>query len=415
MEPYRIKVIEPLNIVTKKLRKKILIQTGYNPFLIPAEYVTIDLISDSGTGAMSAQQWAEMVQAREAFSGSCAYYKFVKMAKDITKFPFIQPVHQGRPAENILFKIILKPGDVVLSNAHFETTRANVESLGCRAIDISKPEPPFFGNIDIARLNEILNRSKNVKMVILTMTNNTNGGQPVSLDNIMKTRQLTKKYNILLVFDACRFADNVYLIKEYLRSKWSMKSLCQRIFKLGDILYLSNKKDGLVNIGGFIGVRNKKIYDQLALEIIQQESYPSAGGLAARDLAAMTIGLKDSLNEGFLRSHIQSVRYLGQTLKKNGVRIFEPIGGHAVVVIPNDDFPYVAFSLASEIYLKTGIRVGIFENSVRLALPRRVYTKDQLKYVGEAIGKIYRQKLPKLKLINKPKHFFNFFARFKKD
>lgn len=413
-EPFRIKVVEPLIVVPQKIRKRVLIKAGYNQFLIPARYVTIDLISDSGTGAMSSNQWAAMIQAREDFAGQNATTDFISTAKEITGFPYIQPVHQGRTAENILFNILLKKGDRVLSNMHFATTRENIKSLGCQAIDIPRPEPPFCGNIDIERLTKLIARSKKAKMVILTITSNSMGGQPLALDNIKKTRHITKKKEILLVFDACRFADNVYLIKKYTKSKQSIKSLCQKIFSLCDVVYLSSKKDGLVNIGGFIGMRDKKMFDHLQSEIIKRESFPSSGGLAARDLAAMTIGLKESLNEAFLHAHINSVGYLAKILKKQGVKIFEPVGAHGVVILPKHKFRYAAFSLAAEIYLQTGIRTGVFGNNVRLALPRRVYTKDHLTYVGESVGKIYRGKLPKLKLINRPTTFFNFFVRFKR-
>jgi tyrosine phenol-lyase len=405
-EPYRIKIVEPLIKTTKNIRRKVLQKAGYNPFLIPAKYVTIDLVSDSGTGAMSSDQLSEMIKAREDFAGQKTSEDFINIAKEITNFPYIQPVHQGRTAENILFKILLKPGDIVLSNTHFETTRGNIESLGCKAIDIPKPKPPFYGNIDIDKLAKFIKRSKRVKMVILTMTNNTNGGQPISLDNIRR--------KILLVFDACRIADNAFLIKDYTKSRLSIKKICQNKFRFADIVYLSSKKDGLVNIGGFIGVRDKKIYEKLAFEIIRQESFPSSGGLAARDMAAMTIGLQEALNEDFLQAHINGLRYLAKILKEHKIKIFEPVGGHGIVIKPKRKFPYAAFALAAEVYLQTSIRGGVFDNNFRLAIPRRVYTKNHLAYVGESISRIYGGKLPRLKPVNRPKNFFNFFAKFKK-
>jgi len=413
-EPYRIKVVEPIPIVSKAKREKVLKEAGYNPFFISANCVTIDLISDSGTSAMSTGQWSEIIEAREDFSGQEANEEFLKTAREITGFSYIQSVHQGRSAENILFKMLLKPGDIVVSNTHFETTRDNIEELGCEAVDIPKPDPPFYGNIDLDRLAKILKKRKKVKMVVMTISNNIKGGQPISLDNISKTKNITRSYGILLVFDASRFADNAYLIKRYTKSNESIKNLCLRMFRFADILYLSSKKDGLVNIGGFIGLRERKFFDRLAFEIIRQESYPSSGGLAARDVAAMRVGLKESIDEDFLCSHIENVQYLGRILKENGVKIFEPVGGHGVVVIPKEVFPYAAFSLSAEIYSRTGIRVGVFADDVRLAIPRRVYTRGHLKYVGESIAKIYGNKLIKLKLVNRPKRFFNFFARFKK-
>jgi tryptophanase len=251
-------------------------------------------------------------------------------------------------------------------------------------------------------------------MIILTMTSNSNAGQPISLDNIKEVRAMTKKHKIVLVFDACRFADNAYLIKKYTKSKKSILSLCRDIFGLCDIVYLSSKKDGLVNIGGFIGLRDKTLFERLQTEIIRQESFPSSGGLAARDLAAMAVGLRESLDESFLRAYHASIEHLATILKDYGVKIFEPVGGHGVVVIPQRTQKYAGFSLAAQLYVETGIRAGIFGNNVRLAIPRRVYTKDQLTFVAESIGKIYDKKLPKLRITNRPKTFFNFFARFKK-
>jgi tryptophanase len=414
VEPYRIKVIEPLNRVPRKVRVKIIIQAGYSPFLIPAQYVTIDLISDSGTGAMSTQQWAAMLSAREDFAGQKAHADFVRIAQKITRLPYIQPVHQGRTAEHILFSLLLKPGDRVLSNTLFATTRENIRALWCKPINIPKSEPLFYGNINVAKLEKSLKQTHTVKMVILTMTNNTNAGQPISLDNIREVQNITKRHKITLVFDACRFADNAYLIKKYTKSKKSIPRLCRDIFDLCDIVYLSSKKDGLVNIGGFIGLRDKALFERLQTEIIKQESFPSSGGLAARDLAAMTIGLQESLDESFLRVYHASIEYLAQTLKNYGVKIFEPVGGHGVVVIPRQKQKYAAFSLAAQLYVETGIRAGIFENNLRLAIPRRVYTKDHLAFVAESIAKIYTKKLPTLRIRNRPRTFFNFFARFKK-
>ncbi len=413
MEPYRIKVIEPLRKTTRNQRVEILKKTGYNLFLIPARYVYLDFISDSGTGAMSAWAWSEMIAAEEDFSGQKASEDFINIARKITGFPFIQPVHQGRTAENILFNLFFKKGDRIISNTHFETTRANLEKIGCAVTDIPDFTPPFCGNIDLNRLESAVKKDNKIKAVVLTLTNNIKGGQPVSLENIKQTHRIIKKIGALLIFDASRFADNAYFIKKYSDSRKSISSICHEMFRYCDILYLSSKKDGLVNIGGFIGLRDRKKYEQLREKIIEQESYPSSGGLAARDLAAMAVGLKESIDEEFLKSHIEKVRYLGKVLKNNGVKIFEPLGGHGVVIIPKSNNPYPAYTLGAMIYLETGIRGGVFGNEFRLAIPRRVYTSEHLKYAGEAISFVYNKK-PKftLKLINRPKTFFNFFARF---
>lgn len=411
-EPYRIRVVEPLPFVTLRTRRRVIKAAGYNPFLLPAKYVMIDLISDSGTGAMTTHQWAAMLRTREDFAGQESYEEFTKQARRLTGFSYIQPVHQGRSAENILFKILLKPGDVVLANTHFETTRCNIEALGCRAVDLPSDEPPFLGNIDITRLKKSLMSNKAVRMVILTCTNNIKGGQPVSLENITETGQITQKHGIPLILDASRFADNAYLIKEHSRLGVGVKTICQRMFAAADIVYLSCKKDGLVNIGGFIGMRSRRLYDKLINEVIRQEAYPTSGGLAARDIAAMSLGLVDALHEDFLRAHISSVRYLAEVLKKNDVRIIEPVGGHAVVVMPRKGHRYFSFALAAQVFLKTGVRGGVFEECFRLAIPRRVYTKDQLRYAGESIASLYGSELPGLRLVNRPREFFNFRARF---
>jgi tryptophanase len=414
MEPYRIKVIEPLRYTSRSLRNKILKQVGYNLFNIPARYVYIDFISDSGTGAMSSHTWARMMEAEEDFSGQRASEEFVTIAKKITQFTYIQPVHQGRVAENILFNILFKKGDKIISNTHFETTRANLEKIGCIPVDIPDLTPPFCGNIALEKLESILKKERNIKAVLMTLTNNIKGGQPVSLENIKKVYELVKKREILLIFDASRFATNAYLIKKYIKTRDSILKICHQMFKYSDILYLSSKKDGLVNIGGFIGVRDKRLYELLREKIIEQESYPSSGGLASRDLAAMAESLKESIDEDFLKSHNEQVNLLGDVLKENGVKIFEPVGGHGVVIIPLWNMPYAAFTLGAHIYLETGIRGGVFGNELRLAIPRRVYTTSHLRFSGEAIGRVYKNKpLFSLKPINRPKSFFNFFARFR--
>jgi tryptophanase len=412
MEPYRIKVVEPIPKISKRLRANVLHSAGYNMFQVPARYVMIDLISDSGTGAMTAQQWASMLNAREDFAGQQSSERFILATQKVTGLEYIQPVHQGRTAEDILFGLLLRKGDVVLANTHFETTRANIESLGCRAIDLPSNELPYLGNIDVERMKQQFRRHKRVRMVILTITSNINGGQPVSIANIALARRLTREYHALLVLDACRFADNAYLIKEYGRLRSNVKSIGKRIFGYCDMAYMSNKKDGLANIGGFIGVRSKQLHERVRDEVIRQEAYPSSGGLAARDVAAMTEGLFDATNEEFLRSHISNIRYLAHTLKDNGVPVFEPVGGHAVVILPKKQ-KYYSYALAAEVYVHTGIRGGVFGNSYRLALPRRVYTREHLQYVGEAIGKVYASDVPKLRVVNRPGEFFNFFAQFR--
>ena len=254
---------------------------------------------------------------------------------------------------------------------------------------------------------------KGVRAIIMTLTNNIKGGQPVSIANIKAVSQIAKKYGILLIFDASRFADNAFLNKEYDHLRGSVRHISRHIFNFCDIVYLSSKKDGLVNIGGFIGMRDQTLYKVLQTKIIQQESYPSSGGLAARDIAAMNLGLSEATNEDFLKSHIGHLRYLARLLKKNSVAVFEPVGGHGIVIFTRQNFKYAAYSLGAVLFVEAGIRGGVFNDEFRLALPRRVYTKSHLEYVANALCRIYLMILPRLTLVNKPQHFFNFFARFK--
>ncbi len=411
-EPYRIKTVEPLPYVSKAAREKILAAAGYNPFHIAADSVEIDLISDSGTGAMSSRQWSEVVGAREDFSGQQSYTDFVATARDILGFRYIQPVHQGRAAESLLFRLLLQPGDVALSNTFFETTRSNIEALGCEAVDLPDPGPPFCGNIHLERLEQALRRHARARLVVMTVTSNIMGGQPVALDNIVRARELAEARGATLVLDASRFAGNAFLVKELTRSRRSLRRLCCEIFAASHIAYLSCKKDGLANVGGLIGFNDGVLQENLAQQVIRQESFPSAGGLAARDLAAMTVGLKEAVDERIVGAHVASVRFLAAELKRHGARIFEPIGAHGLVIEPRGGTEHEAFALAAEIYRESGIRAGVFDGRVRLAVPRRVYTQNHLAHVGEVVGRVYQRDLMRLRCVHAPEEFFNFFARF---
>jgi tryptophanase len=411
MEPYRIKVIEPLLHVSRRVRMRALENAGFNPFQLPANCVHIDLISDSGTGAMSTRQWAAMTMAREDFSGQSAYHEFVRVAQDTFGLPYVQPVHQGRVAENLLFNLLLKPGKTVLGNTHFLTTRENIAATGGHAIDLPVSNSLFCGDIDLKKLERRL-AAGSAGLVIITLTSNIHGGQPVSLNNLRAVRRLTRKYRVPLLFDASRFAGNTYLVKELTNAKGALKALCQRQFSLCDTAYLSCKKDGLANIGGCILTRSKQLAHTIMHEIIRQESFPHAGGLAARDLAAMSAGLQEALDPDLLRSHIENVRYFASRLKEQHVPIFEPVGAHAVTVMPKHGSTYAAFGLAASVFLDSGVRGGVFGNAYRLALPRRVYTRDHLDYAASAVGKVFRKAPTQLKCTHRPSKFFNFFARF---
>ncbi len=411
-QPYRIKVVESLPRVSPSSRRKAIAEAGYNTFHLQAGDVEIDLISDSGTGAMSSRQWSEIMAAREDFSGQESFANFVNVGRGVFGFEHIQPVHQGRAAEHLLFPLLLRSGDVALSNTFFETTRANIEELGCEARDLPDTSPPWCGNIDLSRLEQTLRRNRRVRLIVLTVTNNIEGGQPVSLDNIARARELADSHGVLLALDASRFAGNAFFVKEISRSRKSITRLCREIFGMSHLAFMSCKKDGLANVGGVIGFNDHRLLEPLSHQIIRHESYPSAGGLAARDLAAMTVGLREAVDERVIKSHIHSVRVLAEGLKRLGVEIFEPVGAHGVVIHPPGGAEYAAHALAASIYLEGGVRAGVFDGIVRLALPRRVYTHDHLEHVAEVVGRVYGRKSLMLKCVNGPEQFFNFFARF---
>lgn len=411
-EPYRIKVVESLPRVSPSARRTAMAKAGFNTFHLQGGDVEIDLISDSGTGAMSSRQWSRVIAAREDFSGQESFSNFVAIGREIFGFEHIQPVHQGRAAENLIFRLLLQSGDVAVSNTFFETTRANIEVLGCEARDLPDTAPPWCGNIDLARLERTLRRNRRVRLILLTVTNNIEGGQPVSLENVVRARELADAHGVLLALDASRFAGNAYRVKELTRSRKSIKRLCRESFNQSHLAFLSLKKDGLANVGGVIGFDDHRLLEPLSHEVIRQESYPSAGGLAARDLAAMTVGLEEALDERVVGSHIRNVRFLADQLKKNGVEIFEPVGTHGVVIHPRDRARDAAHALAAAIYLEGGVRAGVFDGTVRLAVPRRVYTRDHLEHVADVVGRAYGREPMKLKCVHRPEEFSNFFARF---
>jgi len=410
--PYRTKVVESLPTISEAERRKRLAAAGYNTFHLQAGDVEIDLISDSGTGAMSSRQWSEVVAAREDFSGQESFANFVAVGREVFGFDHIQPVHQGRAAENLLFPLLLRSGDVAVSNTFFETTRANIEVLGCEARDLPETTPPWCGNIDLVRLERTLQRNRRVRLIVLTTTNNIAGGQPVSPENVARARELADAHDVLLALDASRFAGNAFLGKELTGSRKSIKKLCRELFGLSNLAFLSCKKDGLANVGGVIGFDDHRLLEPLAQQVIRQESYPSAGGLAARDLAAMTVGLQEGVDERVIATHVDGVRFLAAELQRRGVEIFEPVGAHAVVVRPHRDSEFAAQALAAGIYLAGGVRAGVFDETVRLALPRRVYSRDHLEHVGEVVGRAWNAESMRLKCVHHPDEFFNFFARF---
>ena len=413
-EPYRVKVVESLPRVPPAARRAALAAAGYNTFAVDAGAVEIDLISDSGTGAMSAAQWSAMTAAREDFSGQQAHADFVAVARSIFGFEHIQPVHQGRAAENMLFRLLLRRGDVALANTFFETTRANIEALGAEARDLPKVSEPWCGDIDLDRLERTLRRNRRVRLVVMTVTNNIMGGQPVSLDNLAAARRLADDHNVLLALDASRFAGNAGMIKRLTRSRKSVRRLCRETFGHAHLAFLSLKKDGLCNVGGVIAFADRELLEPLAHEIIRTESYPSAGGLAARDLAAMAIGLDEAVDDRTVLDHLDKVAFLADELQRRGADVVYPIGAHGVAVRPPAGIDHAAHALAARIFLEGGVRAGVFNGQVRFAVPRRVFTRDHLAHVAEVVGRACTGPLPRLECVHAPQEFFSFFARFKR-
>jgi tyrosine phenol-lyase len=419
IEPFRIKSVEPIRWTTRQEREQLLRAAHYNLFLLPADDVLIDLLTDSGTGAMSTEQWAALMRGDESYAGSKSFVHFKQSVQEIFGYQHVIPTHQGRAAERILFNVMCKKGDVVPNNTHFDTTRANVEFVGARAVDLPVAEgkqpqlvAPFKGNMDVAALEQLIEREgrERVPLVMLTVTNNSGGGQPVSMENARAVSAVCRKHGIPLYFDACRFAENAYFIK--LREKGyankSPKEIAQEMFRLGDGCTMSAKKDGMANIGGFLCTNNDILAQQEKDLLILTEGYPTYGGLAGRDLEAIAVGLQEALQEDYLRYRIASTGYLGKHISDEGVPIVQPPGGHAIYIdaraflphIPQSQFPGAA--LGAELYLEGGIRsveIGslMFGDAanmdlVRLAIPRRTYTQSHIDYVIEIILDVWRRR-----------------------
>lgn len=419
IEPFRIKSIEPIRWTTRGEREQLLRAAHYNLFLLSADDVLIDLLTDSGTGAMSTEQWAGIMRGDESYAGSKSFDHFRASVQDIFGYKHVIPTHQGRAAERILFSVMCKPGHVVPNNTHFDTTRANIEFVGAEAVDLLPPEGrqpalrhPFKGNMDVAALEQLIARvgRERVPLVMLTITNNSGGGQPVSMENVRAVSSLCRRHRIPLYFDACRFAENSYFIKTREKGYESRtpKEIAQEMFRLGDGCTMSAKKDGMANIGGFLCTNDDLLAQQEKDLLILTEGYPTYGGLAGRDLEAIAVGLQEALQEDYLRYRIASTAYLGNHIAEQGVPIVQPPGGHAVYLdareflpqVPPEQFPGVA--LACELYLEGGIRsveIGTLMfgkaaqmDLVRLAIPRRVYTQSHVDYVVEVILEVWKRR-----------------------
>jgi tyrosine phenol-lyase len=419
IEPFRIKSVEPIRRTTVQQRQRLLEQAGYNLFLVSSDAILIDLLTDSGTAAMSTEQWAAMMRGDESYAGSPSFERFRVAVQNIFGFRHIIPTHQGRAAERILFSVMCRKGSIVPNNTHFDTTRANCEFVGASAIDLPIPEArqpsllhPFKGNMDTTRLEELIEREghKRVPLVMLTVTNNSGGGQPVSMDNIRAVKEICRRHGIPLYIDACRFAENAYFIK--LRERGYAErtpiEIAREMFAYADGCTMSAKKDGLVNIGGFLATNDDSLAQQEKNLLILTEGFPTYGGLAGRDLEAIAVGLNEALDEDYLAYRIASTAYLGEHISREGVPIVQPPGGHAIYIdareflpqIPPAQFPGVA--LAAALYVEGGIRsveIGTLMfgehatmDLVRLAIPRRVYTQSHIDYVVEVILEVWRRR-----------------------
>lgn len=426
-ESYRIKMVEPIRRSTRKEREEWIKYAKYNLFNIRSNQVFIDLLTDSGTGAMSDRQWSEMMLGDESYAGASSYYKLKYAIKDITGFDYFLPTHQGRAAENVLFSALVKEGDIVPGNSHFDTTKAHIEFRKAYADDCTIDEAfdttldhPFKGNIDLGKLEKVLksNPKEKIPLIIITVTCNSSGGQPVSMKNMREVSALAKKYDIPVYYDSARFAENAYFIKirEEGYSNVSIRDIVKEMFSYADGMTMSAKKDAIVNMGGFIGFRHEDVFDKASVYNILFEGFITYGGMSGRDMNAVAQGLYDGTEFEYLETRVGQVAYLGQLLKDNGVPVQYPFGGHAIFVdakrflpnIPKEE--YIAQTLAVELYLEGGVR-GVEIGSImadrdpetglnrypdlelmRLAIPRRTYTNDHMNYVAAAIINVYERR-----------------------
>ena len=455
IEPFKIKVIESIKFTTAEQREEFLGKADFNLFQVAAENVIIDLLTDSGTAAMSSQQWAAMLNADEAYAGAQSWYHLEKVVQDLTGMPHILPTHQGRASERILFSLVGGAGKIIPNNSHFDTTRANIENTGAQAVDLVVDEAyapnnqcVFKGNLDTKKLEDLIGSvgASQIPLCMTTVTNNSVGGQPVSMANLKEVRKVCGKHKIPFFLDACRFAENAYFIKlrekEY--SHWQVRDIARQMFDLADGATISAKKDGLVNTGGLLLMRDDELARQAKNLLILTEGFTTYGGLAGRDLEAMAQGFVEVVDANYLRYRLRSVEYLYEGLLKAGIPIIQPAGGHAVYIdaqafcskIPPEHYPGQALVIA--LYRLAGIRAtelgGVMfgKNNlalakeqkykipprlelVRLALPRRVYTQSHTDYVIEAVLEIYknRDKLKGLEIIEEPPMLRHFTAKFK--
>ncbi len=441
IEPFRIKSVEPLKWTSVEQRDDLLKEAGYNLFQLRASDVLLDLLTDSGTSAMSTEQWAAIMRGDESYAGSESFFRLKQRVQSLTGFRHVIPTHQGRAAERILFSVLCKPEHIVPNNTHFDTTRANIEFTGARAVDLPIAEAsdtqsrlPFKGNLDVNALEQLIERegAKRVPLVLVTVTNNSGGGQPVSMANIRAVREVTRKHGIPLYLDACRFAENAWFIKqrEPGYSEKTAEEIAHEMFSLADGCTFSAKKDAFANIGGFLCTNDDLLAEKETNLLILTEGFPTYGGLAGRDLDAIAVGLEEVLQHEYLEYRIASTAYLGRHIADGGVPIVEPPGGHAIYIdaelmlehIPKNEFPGQA--LAIELFRHAGVRsveIGsvMFGEAarhelLRLAIPRRVYTQSHIDYLVEAILEVNerKHKLRGVKIVEEPPFLRHFTARF---
>lgn len=425
--PFKTKVVEPVYFRNRDEREQKIREVHYNLFNIHSDWVIVDLMTDSGTGAMSEQQWSEIMLGDESYAGSESYFKLIRAVKDIMGFAYVAPTHQGRAAENILFSATVKEGDVVPGNAHFDTTKGHIEFRKAHAIDCTIKEAyntglfhPFKGNIDLEKLEWVIKEygRDRIPFINITVTCNTVGGQPVSLANIQETCALAKKYGIPVYMDIARYAENAYFIKnrEVAYQDWSIRDIVKAMFKEVDVVWMSSKKDGLVNIGGFIALNDEALYEKLGQFTIVYEGFLTYGGMSGRAMGALAVGLYEGVDFHYLQDRVNQVQYLGQKLKDYGIPIQEPVGGHALYIdaqkmlpdIPQTQYP--AQLLAVEAYIEGGVRgveIGTLladrdpetgkdrlaeMELLRLALPRRVYSRAHMDYVAATMASVAERK-----------------------
>jgi tyrosine phenol-lyase len=449
IEPFRIKMVEPIRMTTRRERERILTAAGYNLFRVPAEAIVIDLLTDSGTGAMSAEQWAALMRGDESYAGSPSFDRFRTAVEDVFGFEHVIPTHQGRAAERILAATLCRPGQVVPNNTHFDTTRANIEAAGATAVDLPCAESrdlaavhPFKGNIDLEALERVLDENTGrVPFAMITVTNNGGGGQPVSMENLREASRICRARGVPFYLDACRFAENAFFIARRTPgyAGTPLIDIAREMFSYADGCTMSAKKDGMANIGGFLCTNDAAVARQEKELLILTEGFPTYGGLAGRDLEAIAVGLYEALDTAYQEYRHASTRYLGEHLTEAGVPIVQPPGGHAIYIdagallphIPPREYPGQA--LAVELYLHAGIRsveIGSVmfgrvdpatgeerpaeHELVRLAIPRRVYTKSHMDYVVEAMGEVHtrREELQGLRIVEQPKALRHFTATF---